>query len=196
MIHPDTELRKVSSEVGYGVFATAKIPRGTITWVLDDMDQIVSQERFGAMPPALQPLVERYCFRDSKGRYVICWDFGRFMNHSCAATTAGIGVLCDVAIRDIEPGEQLTCEYALHNLDETVSCRCGASNCRGQIRAVDLPAIARAIDATVAMVVPEAIRRPQILVPFMRTLDRNRLEAIFQGRESVPSCIENGLQRS
>ena len=33
MIHPDTELRFISDEVGYGVFATALIGRGTITWV-------------------------------------------------------------------------------------------------------------------------------------------------------------------
>jgi hypothetical protein len=29
VIHPDTELRFVSDEIGYGVFATALIPRGT-----------------------------------------------------------------------------------------------------------------------------------------------------------------------
>lgn len=33
MIHPDTELRFINPEIGYGVFATQFIPRGTITWV-------------------------------------------------------------------------------------------------------------------------------------------------------------------
>ena len=32
MIHPDTELRFISPEIGFGVFATKLIPQGTITW--------------------------------------------------------------------------------------------------------------------------------------------------------------------
>ncbi|MHC5084588.1 MAG: SET domain-containing protein, partial [Planctomycetota bacterium] len=33
MIHPDTELRKVNETIGYGVFATRHIPKGTILYV-------------------------------------------------------------------------------------------------------------------------------------------------------------------
>ena len=36
MIHPATELRWVGSSIGYGVFATAVIPRGTIVYVKDE----------------------------------------------------------------------------------------------------------------------------------------------------------------
>src|SRR5437667_9311451 len=39
MIHPDTELRLVSERVGYGVFSTRLIPRGTITWTIDELDR-------------------------------------------------------------------------------------------------------------------------------------------------------------
>ena len=43
MIHTDTELRFVSPEMGFGVFATKLIPRGTLTWVRDDLDRGVAE---------------------------------------------------------------------------------------------------------------------------------------------------------
>jgi len=36
MIHPDTEVRFINDEIGYGVVAKKLIPKGTITWVQDD----------------------------------------------------------------------------------------------------------------------------------------------------------------
>lgn len=39
MIHPDTKLNFVSKSIGYGVFATKFISKGTITWVLDELDK-------------------------------------------------------------------------------------------------------------------------------------------------------------
>jgi hypothetical protein len=37
MIHPWTELRFINDSIGYGVFATQFIPKGTIVWALDDL---------------------------------------------------------------------------------------------------------------------------------------------------------------
>lgn len=51
----------------------------------------------------------------------MCWDWGRYMNHSCAPNTLGLGPYADVAVRDIHPGEQLTCEYGMLNLTEAMS---------------------------------------------------------------------------
>lgn len=191
MIHPSTELRRVSPEVGYGVFATTLIPRGTITWVRDDFDMVFAEAKVKAMKPIWQVVADRYCFRDAAGDYVICWDFGRYMNHSCEASTAGIGTVCDIALRDIQAGEQLTCEYALHNLQETVDCQCGAPKCRGQIRATDLPEVARALDVRIASALPDMTLRTQVLVPYMRDLESRRLVAVQNGQVPVPSVLEN-----
>jgi hypothetical protein len=38
MQHPDTELKFVNSQVGYGVFATAFIPLGTIVYARCELD--------------------------------------------------------------------------------------------------------------------------------------------------------------
>src|SRR5881296_1655598 len=50
MIHPDTELHFVDPEIGYGVFATKPIPRGTVIWTLCELDALSSPEAVRAMP--------------------------------------------------------------------------------------------------------------------------------------------------
>ena len=44
MIHPHTELRFINEQMGFGVFATQFIPKGTIIWALDELDQILEAE--------------------------------------------------------------------------------------------------------------------------------------------------------
>lgn len=58
MIHPKTELRFISKEVGYGVFATDFIPAGTITWVLDKLDREFLPEEFFAMDLVYQNIID------------------------------------------------------------------------------------------------------------------------------------------
>lgn len=118
MIHPDTELRYISPEVGYGVVATQIIPKGTITWVHDDLDQIFTAKQVSRMNPRMKALVETYTFRNAKGQYVLCWDHSRFVNHSfnsnCLSTCYGF----EFAVRDIHPGEQITNDYGYLNITE------------------------------------------------------------------------------
>ena len=51
MIHPATELRLVDAETGQGVFATAAIPRGTVVWAHDELDQILTPARVARNMP-------------------------------------------------------------------------------------------------------------------------------------------------
>src|SRR5262249_4470648 len=74
MIHPHTELRFISPEIGWGVFATKPIPKGTVTWVRDELDHIVSPARFRALGPLYRELLEKYTYRDKAGNYILCWD--------------------------------------------------------------------------------------------------------------------------
>jgi hypothetical protein len=41
MMFPHTKLRYINDQIGFGVFATKFIPKGTITWALDELDQIL-----------------------------------------------------------------------------------------------------------------------------------------------------------
>jgi hypothetical protein len=54
VIHPDSELRFVSPSIGYGLFATRVIPRGSITWAADPLDQIVSPRQMETLPAMLK----------------------------------------------------------------------------------------------------------------------------------------------
>jgi hypothetical protein len=65
----------------------------------------------------------------------------RFFNHSCdpncESTVAKRRVYIE-ALRDIEPGTELTYDYQIHredddpeNIDEVFACRCGFPQCRG-----------------------------------------------------------------
>jgi hypothetical protein len=136
VIHPDTELRRTDRQTGYGVTATAPIPCGTITWVRDPLDQHLEPSDVVRMPAILRSALERYCYREPDGSYVLCWDHARFNNHSCQPSCRTVGDF-DIVVRDIAVGEELTIEYATINVLDTFYCRCGASACRGTVRPSD-----------------------------------------------------------
>jgi SET domain-containing protein len=140
MIHPDTELRFVSPTMGFGVFATRLIPCGTLTWVRDELDRVIDARAIRALKPPFRDLLDRYTFRDTGGRHILCWDLGRYMNHSCTPTCLGLGADFEVAVRDILPGEELTDDYATLHLQEHegFSCCCAARECRGYVGPADL----------------------------------------------------------
>jgi SET domain-containing protein len=118
MIHPKTELRFISSDVGYGVVATEFIPAGTITWVLDKLDREFTQEEFQNMDELYQAILDTYSFRNNKGNLVLCWDSGRFVNHSFNSNCLTTAYDFEIAIRNIQPGEQLTDDYGYLNINE------------------------------------------------------------------------------
>ncbi|MBW9234391.1 SET domain-containing protein-lysine N-methyltransferase, partial [Leptospira santarosai] len=55
-------------------------------------------------------------------KYILCWDLGRYVNHSFHANCMGTAYEFEVAIRDIHPGEQLTDDYGTLNIDEPFDC--------------------------------------------------------------------------
>lgn len=137
MIHPAAELRYVSHQIGLGVFARELIPRGTITWAFDFLDQVLLPSQFEAMPSVQREAVEKYVFGDPAGNWLLCWDLARFVNHSCASTCRNVGARFDIAVLDILPGEQITSDYAELNISEAFDCLCGSPTCRGRIETDD-----------------------------------------------------------
>jgi hypothetical protein len=54
-----------------------------------------------------------------------------FSNHSCEPNIGVRGQIVFVAMRDIEPGEELTHDWAMTDDDDSeLDCRCGATSCR------------------------------------------------------------------
>lgn len=191
MIHPSSELRFISAEIGYGVFATEFIPRGTFLWVLDAFDRILTDEEREALPPLLRQQVDRYAYQAADGDFVFCWDFGRYMNHSCAPASRGIGDAFEIAVRDIQPGEELTCEYGTLNLVQPMTCRCGALSCRGEIRRDDAERYYERWDAEARAAFELAGKVAQPLLPYAKAGPRDLplLAALRSGSEvEVPSA--------
>src|SRR4029077_11071618 len=62
VIHPDSELRFINPVIGYGLFATSLIRKGTLTWVRDDLDQIVSPNLQDSLPPLLAAQLHKYSY--------------------------------------------------------------------------------------------------------------------------------------
>lgn len=118
MIHPDTELRFISDAIGYGVVAKKFIPKGTITWVQDDLDRIFTPQDEARVSPKMRDYLETYCFTNSKGHKVLCWDNAKFVNHSFNSSCMSTAYDFEIAIRDIHPGEQLTDDYGYLNVEE------------------------------------------------------------------------------
>lgn len=137
MIHPDTELRYVNDTIGYGVFATRHIPRGTITWVRDELDQAISADQIICLREPYKQILNKYAYLDRHGDMILCWDHARFMNHSCTATCLSPGYDFEIAVRDLRPGEELTDDYGSLNLETSFNCACGRPQCRGWIRPDD-----------------------------------------------------------
>lgn len=118
MIHPYTEIKFISNEIGYGVVAKEFIPKGTITWVLDKLDREFSPWEIQELEPVYREILGTYTFRNNKGNHILCWDNGRYVNHSFNSNCLTTAYDFEIAIRDIHPGEQLTDDYGYLNITE------------------------------------------------------------------------------
>lgn len=176
----------VSPQIGSGVFATRFIPRGTITWVQCALDHVFTPAAARDLGQAYGPLLDRYAYRNGRGDYVLCWDLGRYMNHSCRPAVLSPGFDIDVAVRDIQAGEELTCEYGLLNLDSEMPCSCGASACRHTVRPDDHRRYLPDWDALVRGAFGDLQAVEQPLWDFLR--QRDEIIAACLGKRDVPSC--------
>lgn len=104
---------------GLGVFATERIPAGSEVWrFTPGFDLDVDPERVQRLPENRRDWLLHYGYVDARlHRYILCCDDARFINHSSVPnvrTEHGLdryGV--DVAVCDIEPGEELTVDYVV-----------------------------------------------------------------------------------
>lgn len=128
---------------GLGVFAAQRIPKGAR--IIEYVGERVSHDEAD----------RRYEEKDASDSHTFLFivdsktviDAGvdgndaRFFNHSCnpnCESTVEKRRVYIEAIRDIEPGTELTYDYQIHrddddpdNIDEVFACRCGFPQCRG-----------------------------------------------------------------
>lgn len=182
MIHPATKLAFISDAIGYGVVATELIPRGTIVWARDELDQTLTMEQFKSLGPIYEDPLLKYLYVDSAGLYVLCWDIARYVNHSCESTCLPAGFDgFELAVRDIQPGEQLTDDYGTLSIQFSFECHCGSPKCRGLIDPADFPKHAAAWEERARQAFSAIHDVPQVLLPLVR--EKKEIEEILsQGR--------------
>lgn len=115
MLLVDVRLAKSPIE-GIGVFAKDFIAKGAEVWRLDlRFDRLIEVDVWEAQTGAVKSYLDRYCYpRRSDPRYIVLEaDDARYMNHSDDPNTDFSHGEVAHATRDIQPGDEITCDYNL-----------------------------------------------------------------------------------
>jgi hypothetical protein len=190
MLHPHTELRFVSDKIGYGIFATKFIPQGTLTWVKDKLDRVFTPEEVSHLDPANFDNLMKYTYRDRVGHYFFCWDLTRFVNHSYEPNSMLTAMGYEVAIRDIQTGEEITNDYGSFNIIEPFECACGPHE-RQFVKPDDLIRFYKQWDNQIATAMKNSGAVAQPLNSFLSEIQKKELKNICDGKKSIPSVLEN-----
>ena len=167
MIHPHTCIRYIDDVIGYGVFATQLIPKGTIVYVKDDLEIDISPEQYHSLPSAFRQTVDKYSFIDEKGHRIVSWDFAKYVNHCCNCNTISTGYGFEIAIRDIHPGDEITDEYGLFNMEADMFVNCKYENCRGRVKVNDIDTYYEQWDDQVFQALQQMDQVEQLLWPLL-----------------------------
>lgn len=127
---------KDTHKYGRGVFAKRNFKKGETIWVLDgeevsevDCDQMVADGLVNNDDP----------LQISKDSYLLLDEPSIIFNHSCDPNAGLRGRSTMVAIRDIQPGEEITYDYSAlvppynHTFTTMPNCQCGTAKCRGSL---------------------------------------------------------------
>jgi hypothetical protein len=119
---------------GFGGFAARTIPAGTriIEYIGERISKEESLRRCEADNPFIFALDAETDLDGGVG-----WNPARFLNHSCAPNCEApldAGRIWIIALRDINPGEELTFNYGFDLMDyQEHPCQCGAPGCVGYV---------------------------------------------------------------
>ena len=190
MIYPGSELRYISKEIGNGVVATEFIPAGTITWALDKLDREFSPGEFNSYDTIYQEILDTYTFRNNQGNFVLCWDNGRFVNHSFNSNCLTTAYDFEIAIRDIHPGEQITDDYGYLNISEPFKAIDEGTK-RKVVYPDDLLKYYKVWDKKLQKVFPLI---PKLAQPLWELLDEDiirEIDEVANGRKEMKSILSN-----
>ena len=129
MLLVKTKIGKSKIE-GLGCFANQFIPKGTIVWKFTpNFDIVTPPLEVEKLPEIARKTFCKYAYLNKKtGMYVLCWDDGKFFNHSdkpnvISVDTENDAEGLDVTARDILQGEEITCNYDDFDADMKLKLR-------------------------------------------------------------------------
>jgi uncharacterized protein len=194
MIHPDTEVRFISAEKGYGLVATKLIPKGTITWVNDALDQLFTREEIASLPHITRDYLEKYCFTNKNGDMVLCGDNGKYVNHSFTPSCFSTPYDFEIAIRDIAPGEELTDDYGYLNVEKPFPAMDEGTS-RTIVYPDDILNFHKEWDALIKENAPKVFTVPQPLRPLIPESTWNEFAAAAEDPARIRSIRECHYER-
>ncbi len=121
---------------GKAVYARDALESGELIAVWSG--RIVSAEQLDELPPEIR----RHTVQVEEGLYLASLSPDEppdFINHSCEPNAGLDGQVAIVALHRIQPGEEVTIDYAMCDgspYDE-FECGCGSSSCRGRVTGED-----------------------------------------------------------
>jgi hypothetical protein len=140
-LSPKLQGRLKTNGTGNGIFARESLKKSELLAVFGGV--VYQADAFAALPDRERSLsiqVEENLFlvpeRIAEGDYV---------NHSCNPNAGLLGQIVLVAMRDIQPGEEVCFDYAMSDTTpyDEFDCACGAADCRGRVTGDDwrIPAL-------------------------------------------------------
>jgi SET domain-containing protein len=137
-ISPKARKGLPSGIAGRGLFAVEPVGAGEVVAVKGG--HIVDTETLHSLPELLQNSEVQI----ADGLHLVALTEDEyepvmlFINHSCEPNVGFMGNVVLAAMRDVQPGEELTTDYALFDLPTTPwTCSCGTPTCRGTITPAD-----------------------------------------------------------
>jgi len=188
MMHPDTEIRFISEEIGYGVVAKKIIPKGTITWVQDELDQIYTPKQVGRMGKLSQQMIDKYTFRNNRGNFVLCWDLAKYVNHSFKSNCLSTAYDFEIAVRDILPGEELTDDYGYLNITEAFEAK-DEGSVRTTVYPDDLLHFHKEWDARLEGAFEHFDKVDQPLKDLISAEIQDKMKSIVEGQDKMDSIL-------
>lgn len=108
---------------GLGCFTNEKIKKGQVVWVYDPrVDVRIPVSELPSLPEPMQAFLHMYGYGtiyEGQEVIVLCGDHAKHMNHADVPNVvqADESGMTYVAARDIEAGEELTCDYYSFDLE-------------------------------------------------------------------------------
>jgi SET domain-containing protein len=126
-----------------GVFALEKILAGELISIWGGY--IISFQELQDLANTSFPEIDNYAIEVADGFFIIGSKDGTledddYFNHSCDPNAGMQGHLLFVALRDIQPGEEITYDYVMTDADfddYSFDCHCGSPHCRKKVTTQD-----------------------------------------------------------
>lgn len=139
MLHPAIKLRQDDVIEGKGLVATGFIKAGEVVSRLEPDQPMFRIDEVLTWSEEKQDDLLHYGYQCSATHIVSEQGDERFMNHSCDPNTWWADDETMIARRDIQPGEEITYDYATTEITIPfeMTCRCGSPQCRGIVTHLD-----------------------------------------------------------